>query len=226
VLRVNGVDTQWFSDDMAVLKSVKPNAVLLPKVETPETIIQVQALLDEIDKSGEVKIWAMLETVKAVVNAASIANCKSSCARFESVCIGNNDLAREAGMRVTSDRSVLIPWLMNFVAVSKASGLNILDGVYNDFSDLEGFGRECEQGASMGMSGKTLIHPKQIDIANLAYSPSATDIEKAQRIVNAFADEANDSVGVLQIDGRMVERLHLTMAQHTLSIAERINKLT
>ncbi len=222
VLRLNNVSSEWFEADFALLRQVKPDAVLLPKVESAQTIQHVQALLDQVDQSGQVKIWAMLETLQAVVNAASIAQSSEQCHRFETVCIGNNDLAREADMRVTSDRSLLIPWLMTLLAAAKAYHLTILDGVYNDFADLDGFSVECAQGASMGMSGKTLIHPSQIDIANQAYSPTADDINQAQKVVDAFANAADPEVGVLQIDGRMVERLHLDMAYKTLNIAARI----
>ncbi len=225
VLRVNDVSSEWFEADMAVLRQVKPDAVLLPKVESAQTIQHVQKVLDEADQTGQVKMWAMLETTKAVVNVASITRSRELCHRFQTVCIGNNDLAREAGMRVTSDRSLLMPWLMNMLAAAKAYRLSILDGVYNDFADLDGFGFECEQGASMGMNGKTLIHPSQIDIANQAYSPTENDIEQAQSVVDAFANAVDPQVGVLQIDGRMVERLHLNMAHQTLAIAKRIKGL-
>ena len=226
VLRVNDVSSEWFDADFGVLRHVKPDAILVPKVESAQAIQHVHKRLDEADRGGRVKMWAMLETTKALVNAASIAHISEQCHRFETVCVGNNDLAREAGMRVTSDRSLLLPWLMQFVLVAKAYRLNILDGVYNDFADLDGFGFECEQGASMGMSGKTLIHPSQIDIANQAYSPTAADIEQAQQVVNAFASAADPQVGVLQIEGRMVERLHLDMAHQTMAIAARIKDLS
>jgi len=226
VLRVNDVASEWFDDDMDLLQHVRPDAIMLPKVESAQTIQHVQNVLDAADQSGQVKIWAMLETTKAVVNVASIAQSTEQCNRFETVCIGNNDLAREAHMRVTSDRSLLMPWLMSLLAAAKAYRLTILDGVYNDFADLAGFARECEQGASMGMSGKTLIHPSQIDIANQAYSPTAKDIEQAQQVVDAFANATDPQIGVLQIDGRMVERLHLDIAHRTLAIAAHIKGLS
>jgi len=225
VLRVNDVASEWFDDDMGLLQQIRPDAVMLPKVESAQTIQHVQKLLDAADETGQVKIWAMLETTKAVVNVASIAQSKEQCNRFDTVCIGNNDLAREAGMRVTSERSLLIPWLMSLLAAAKAYRLTILDGVYNDFADLDGFAFECTQGASMGMSGKTLIHPSQIDIANRAYSPTANDIKQAQKVVDAFANATDPQVGVLQIDGRMVERLHLDMAHQTLAIAAHVKGL-
>lgn len=222
VLRVNALDTQWFAEDMAAVRDAQPDAVLLPKVESAGMIIEMQACLDKLDAGGQIKLWAMMETPKAVVHAAAIAASKENCVRLDTFCIGNNDLTRAANMKVTSERTLLMPWLMQLVVAAKAFDLNILDGVYNDFADLEGFGFECTQGAAMGMNGKTLIHPKQIDSANAAFAPSAEDIAEAQLIVDTFALIDNSDAGVVQINGRMVERLHLDMAHHTIDIANRI----
>jgi len=222
VLRVNHPSTEWFKADMDLLLQVKPHAVLLPKVESSETIADVQRVLDSLDSTGSIGLWAMLETLKAVTDAQSITHSKKQHARFQTICIGNNDIAREAGMQVSSDRSLLIPWLMSLLAAAKANGLTILDGVYNDFRDQPGFEMECEQGSAMGMDGKTLIHPSQIDIANKAFSPTRAEIENARAIVAEFAKKENAQVGVVQINGKMVERLHLEMAQQTLSMAERV----
>lgn len=219
VLRVNAIDTEWFDKDMATLESAKPDAVLIPKVESVSTIAEAQTRLDKLDPTGLVKLWIMVETPKAILDAAAIAASKEQCARLETFCIGNNDLARTTGMKITSDRTYLIPWLLQLVVAAKAYDLQILDGVYNDFADLQGFCAECDQGAAMGMNGKTLIHPKQIEIANAAYSPSAEDIADAQLIVDTYALAENADAGILQINGRMVERLHLDMARQTLQLA-------
>ena len=128
-------------------------------------------------------------------------------------------------MKVTLDRTLLMPWLLQLLLIAKAYKLNILDGVYNDFADLQGFAAECTQGAAMGMTGKTLIHPKQIDIANAAFAPSEEDVANAQRIVDTFALAENQNAGVVQINGRMIERLHLDMARNTLDVANRINNI-
>jgi len=224
VLRLNGLDTEWFSEDVAMLGAVKPDAVLLPKVESADAIAQVHRSIDAADAAGNIALWAMLETPKAVVNAVSIAQASSTCKRLQTFCVGNNDLAREAGMKVTSDRTLLMPWLMSLVLAAKSQALNILDGVYNDFADVDGCARECEQGAAMGMDGKTLIHPAQIPLANNAYGPGEEEIKNAQNIVKAFSKKENVGKGVLQIDGRMVERLHLDMAQQTLALAQRIER--
>jgi len=222
VLRVNALDTTWFELDMAAVGDAKPDAVLLPKVESVSTIKDAQARLDKLDSTGSIMLWAMMETPKAVIQAASIAALKSECPRLTTFCIGNNDLARAANMKVTFDRTLLLPWLMQLVVAAKAHDLTILDGVYNDFVDLQGFALECNQGAAMGMSGKTLIHPKQIELANAAFSPSDVEVIDAQLIVDTFALAENSEVGVLQINGRMVERLHLEMARRTLDVAQRI----
>jgi len=222
VVRVNAVGSVWFKDDMQMLHDVKPDAVLLPKVETPAAIGIAHQHLQNVPELGNTKIWAMFETPMAVLNAAAIAAIKTQINEFTTVCIGNNDLAREANMVVSSDRALLMPWLLQIVLACKAYKLHVMDGVYNDFSDLTGYEYECLQGAAMGMSGKTLIHPKQIAAANKAYSPSAEDIKNAQAIVAAFAKPENSSQGAIQIDGRMVERLHLSMAEHTLSVASQL----
>lgn len=222
VVRVNAVGSVWFKDDIQMLHDVKPDAVLLPKVETPAAIGIAHQHLQNIPGAANTNIWAMMETPMAVVNASVIAASKNQVNEFTTVCIGNNDLAREADMAVTSDRQLLIPWLLQIVLACKAHKLQVMDGVYNDFSDLAGFEQECVQGASMGMSGKTLIHPKQIAAANAAYSPSDEAIAHAQTIVDAFAKPENAGLGAIQVNGAMVERLHLDMAQHTLRIAQQL----
>lgn len=221
VLRVNGVDTQWYEEDMSILTKVKPDALLLPKVESADMVRLLQQQLDNIDPNGNIKIWVMMETPKAILQAEAIAASSANCARFNTLCIGTNDLVRASNMKITVDRTLLMPWLMQLVAAAKAYNLNVIDGVYNDFSDLDGLQLECEQGAAMGMDGKTLIHPKQIALANAAFSPSEEDISDAQQIVNTFVEQPN--AGVIKINGRMVERLHLDMAKRTLDIAKRIS---
>lgn len=222
VLRVNDISTQWYKDDMALLQRIKPDAVLLPKVDNIDAIANAQSQCDTYDSAGEIKIWVMVESPKAVLEAGALAKSCERFNRFDTMLIGNNDLARDAGMKLETSRTTLIPWIMQLLAAAKAYNLNILDGVYNDFADLDGFKLECVQGASMGMNGKALIHPSQIDSANFAYAPDQSEIDQAKRIVEAFSSEASKTLGVLQIDGRMVERLHLSMAMQTLAVADRI----
>lgn len=220
VLRVNGIDTPWYEDDMAIVGEAKPDALLLPKVESADMVGLLQQQLDRIEKAGNIKIWVMMETPKAILNAATIAGASNICGRLDTLCVGTNDLVRASNMKIGVDRTLLMPWLMQLVAAAKANGLNIIDGVCNDFSDLNGLKLECIQGAAMGMDGKTLIHPKQIELANEAFSPSAEEIRDAQLIMDTFAKQPD--AGVIKINGRMVERLHLDMANRTLDIAKRI----
>ncbi len=219
VIRCNGTDTTWFEDDLSMCIEAQPNAILLPKVESPQTIESVRDRLDILGAHPDIQIWAMLETPKAVLAAADIAATSARCSRLTTFCIGNNDLAREANMPVRSDRTYLIPWLMTILLAAKAYRLVVLDGVYNNFADVKGFALECAEGAAMGMNGKTLIHPSQIADANLAYSPSADEIEKAKLVVATFDLPENKTAGAVQINGQMVERLHLEMALQTLKRA-------
>lgn len=215
-LRINASNTPWHADDIAAVATIKPDAVVLPKVESADDILFVSAALDQFPDTRGIAIWAMMESPLAIVNAAEIAACSQVCPRLTCLLIGNNDMARASNMPVTSDRTYLLPWLMTLVAAAKAYSLSILDGVYNDFADTVGFRAECEQGVAMGMDGKTLIHPSQLAIANAVYSPADADITQAKSVVAAFAHPDNVNAGVLQIDGRMIERLHLGMAEQLL----------
>ena len=220
-LRINGSGTEWHADDVAAAAKARPDVLVLPKVESPADIHALQNLLDEDAGTANMAIWAMVESPLAVLNAHAIAKCVQDCPRLSLLVVGSNDLAREAGMPISADRTLLLPWLMTFVAAAKAYGLSILDGVCNDFSDNARLRRECEQGAAMGMDGKTLIHPAQVAIANEVFAPSTEAIADAQSIVAAFAEPENMSAGVVKINGRMVERLHLDMARQLLERAER-----
>lgn len=221
-LRINAADTVWHVSDVAAVAACRPTAVVLPKVESAADVLALSRLLDEHDAVADISIWAMMESPLAVLNAPLIAASVKDCPRLSMLLVGNNDLARSAGMPVMSDRTHLLPWLMGFVAAARAHGLGILDGVYNDFADTDGFLRECQQGVSMGMDGKTLIHPSQVASANAVYAPSSEAIQHAGKVVEAFEDPHNAGAGVLQIDGRMVERLHLGMARKLLERAERL----
>ncbi len=222
-LRINGAGTPWYTDDVAAAVKARPDVVVLPMVESPADIHALHQLLDEDAGTATMAIWAMVETPLAVLNAHAIAKCVQDCPRLSLLVVGSNDLAREANMPISADRTLLLPWFMTFVAAAKAYGLSILDGVCNDFSDAEKLRRECVQGAAMGMDGKTLIHPAQIAIANEVFAPSPDAIADAQTIVAAFAEPSSASAGVVNIKGRMVERLHLDMARQLLERAERLS---
>ena len=214
-LRINAADTPWYDADVGAVASALPQAVVLPKADSVQDVLKLSAALDSMPGAEHIQIWAMMESVQALLNAQDIA--AHSGARLTALILGNNDLARSANMRVSSDRTYLIPWIMQLLAVAHAHSLAMFDGVYNDFADTTGFLQECQQGAAMGMHGKTLIHPVQIAAANEHYSPSNVAVLEAKAIVDAFALSENQGVGVLKINGKMVERLHLQMAEQLLS---------
>ena len=217
IVRINAAGSQWFADDLAMAARAAPHAILAPKVKGAEDI---QLLADRMAgaDTGPVALWALMETPEAVLNARAIAQAARR-TPLSVLVMGTNDLALETGAQAGENRMLFIPWLMTCVAAAKAHGLEIIDGVYNDFSDAEGFAAECRQGRMMGMSGKSLIHPAQIAAANAAFSPSREEIARAEKIIAAFDDPANAGKGVTSVDGRMVERLHLEMARRTLALA-------
>jgi len=218
--RVNGIGTPWFDADIKAAVAAGPAAIVVPKVSTPDELNQVCDAVSNVDPS--VHVWPMLETPLAIMNATDLS--RAAAARDGQVncfLIGTNDLAKESGVSTANDRAALLPWLMTMVACAKAAGASILDSVYNDFRDQDGLARECEQGRSLGMDGKTIIHPAQIEVASAAFTPSEDEIAWAKRIVETFADPAHASKGVIQIDGEMVERLHLDMATKLLASLQR-----
>ncbi len=215
VLRLNGSDTPWFEDDISAAIIARPDAVLLPKVESADTIKQLASRLAQ-HKLTEIAVWAMIETPMGISEAHNIA---AACAQGSSraaCCLGNNDLTIAANMQAGDDRQWLIPWMMQLLLACKTYGVACLDGVFNQFSDLDGFTAECKQGAAMGFDGKTLIHPTQISIANRSFSPSEETLDHARKIVAAFQLPDNESKSAIQIEGEMVERLHLEWAERVL----------
>ncbi|MCA8930511.1 MAG: CoA ester lyase, partial [Alphaproteobacteria bacterium] len=166
-----------------------------------------------VDAGSSAKLWAMIESPKALVAIAAIADATP---RLECLVLGPNDLAKSTGVPMRPGRAAMIPWFMTVIAAGRANGLCILDGVYNNFRDSEGFAAECAQAAEMGFDGKTLIHPAQIEAANAAFTPDEAEFERARRIVEAFDQPANVERGAISLDGEMVERLHLDSARRLL----------
>lgn len=221
VLRINGASSEWHADDIRSIARARPDAVLLPKVESPEGLRVFVQQLDAL-QLADIAVWAMMETPGAVLAAADIGAYARENARFQLLCLGTNDLAAEAGMSVSADGTYLMPWLMQFVAAGRANGLAVLDGVFNDFRDATTFERLCLQGVAMGMTGKTLIHPNQIACANSVWTPDQETIRRSLLIVETFARQENAHAGVLQIEGRMVELLHLKVAEGTLGMMDEL----
>jgi citrate lyase subunit beta/citryl-CoA lyase len=172
-----------------------------------------------------VRVWAMMETPLAVLNVGDIAaSALDSETRLAGFVMGTNDLAKDTRARLVPGREPMLPWLMTCVAAARAYGIDILDGVYNDLGNAEGFAAECAQARALGFDGKTLIHPRQIEPCNEAFSPTPQEVEVARKMIAAFDLPENENKGVIQIDGRMVERLHAEMARQTVAIADAIEK--
>ena len=223
IVRINGLDTQWWLDDLNAVGKAKPDAVLVPKVSSPNYLEDVAERLVDISADQKIRVWAMMETPLAMLNARDIAAAASDVeTRLAAFVMGTNDLAKETRAKIAPGRAAMLPWLMNCMAAARAFGLDILDGVYNDLADAEGFARECAEGRDMGFDGKTLIHPNQIGPCNAAFSPSSEEVAQAKKIIAAFDLPENEHKGVVQLDGRMVERLHADMARRTVAIAQAI----
>lgn len=218
VIRVNPLAGEWGQDDLAAVCECAPDAVLLPKVDTPRDIHDFDDALDEAAAPDDLKLWIMIETPKAMLNIGALAEFgRDRAARLDCFVAGTNDLVKDTGVLSTPDRRYVMPWLLQMVLAARAGGLDILDGVSNDFRDLDAFARECSEGAAMGFDGKTLIHPAQIEPALKAFSPSLEAIAAAEAIRSAFALPENAGKGVISIDGSMVERLHLAQAERLLA---------
>jgi citrate lyase subunit beta / citryl-CoA lyase len=223
IVRINALDTEWWLEDLNAVAKAKPDAVLVPKVSSPNNLEDVAERLVDISADHKIKVWAMMETPLAMLNARDIAAAaKDVETRLACFVMGTNDLAKDTRAKITPGRAPMLPWLMDCVAAARAFGIDILDGVYNDLGNAEGFAQECAQARDMGFDGKTLIHPNQIGPCNSAFSPGADEIAQARKIIAAFDLPENKDKGVVQLEGRMVERLHADMARRTVAIAEAI----
>jgi citrate lyase subunit beta/citryl-CoA lyase len=216
VVRVNGLDTPWGAEDLAAAVEAGPNAVLVPKVAAPADLAAYREAL-----GGRVPLWAMIETCQAVFALDALGGASAGAGV---VCwvIGTNDLVKEMRCRPGAERAPLVPALAMSVMAARAYGLAILDGVYNDIPDLDGLARECAQGADLGFDGKSLIHPTHLEIANRAFSPEAQAVAWARTVAQAFDSPENSGKGVLKVEGRMVERLHLAQAKRLIAVADAI----
>lgn len=214
VIRINSLTSPWGMQDLEAARACHPDAILVPKVE------RAGDLPDIGDAEPGLSLWAMIETPGAILNLAAIAELgRDRSTRLTCLVAGTNDLVKDTRIRPRADRALLMPWLMQIVLAARAGNLDALDGVANNFSDLDVFAAECEQGRDMGFDGKTLIHPAQIAPANSIFAPSAQEIEAALAIRAAFALPENQARGVIALNGKMVERLHLEQAEQLLARA-------
>jgi citrate lyase subunit beta / citryl-CoA lyase len=222
-VRINAPDTPWGGDDLAAAAAAAPDAILLPKVSAPEDLAAITAKLGALRADPKIRIWAMMETPLAILNAKDIAaTAREASTRLSGFVMGTNDLAKDTRAKILPGRAPMLPWLMTCIAAARSFGLDIVDGVYNDIGDAQGLARECAEARDLGFDGKTLIHPSQIEPCNAAFSPTEEEVASARKIIAAFELPENSGKGVVRIDGRMVERLHAEMARRTLAIAEAI----
>ncbi len=221
IIRINAAGSPWHEDDIAAAAHLPVHALLLPKVNGPEDIRCLKQLIALQNPRADLSIWAMIETPQGVLNAPAIAEA----IRPRGVMVmGLNDLARETGMAQVAGRLPMIHALSTCVLAARAQGVGILDGVFNALDDAAGFNSECQQGKDFGFDGKTVIHPGQIDIANAVFGPTDDEIRAAKAIVDAFLLPSNAGKGVIALVGKMVERLHHTMALAVLERAAAIKK--
>ena len=224
LIRTNAIDTPWFADDFEAAVAARPDGVLVPKISTPEQIEMIGRRLLDTHADHHVRLWAMIETPAAIFNIRDLAaEAKDSETRLAGFVIGTNDLAKETRARIVPGRAPMLSWLARCVLAAHAYGIDVLDSVYNDIGDGAGFAAECAQGRDMGFDGKTLIHPSQIEACNAAFSPAPEEVEQARKAIAAFDRPENRGKGVVQIEGRMVERMHAEMARRTVAIAEAIS---
>lgn len=224
-IRVNGVDTPWHADDLSAAAHSAPDVILVPKVSSSDTLELIGRRMLDLGTDHKTRVWAMIETPLAIFNILSIATAaRDSETRLAGFVMGTNDLAKDTRARLVPGRAPMLAWLSMCVAAARIHGIDILDGVYNDIGNVDGFAKECVQGVELGFDGKTLIHPSQIEPCNTAYSPSPVEVEQARKMIAAFDLPENKGKGVVSIDGRMVERLHADMARRTVAIAEAISR--
>ncbi len=212
IVRINGLDTEWGRADAEAVRGMNADAVLLPKVDNAAAV----EALAEI--TGDLPVWAMMETPRGMLNAAEIA----AHPKLQGMVMGTNDLAKELNTRFRADREPLLTGLGLCLLAAKAEGIAIVDGVYNAFKDDDGLALECAQGRDMGFDGKTLIHPAQVAVTNAAFAPSEEEIDLARRQIAAFEETEASGQGVAVVDGRIVENLHVETARKTLAKAETI----
>ena len=220
-IRCNGLDTPWGADDLVAAATSGAAAVVIPKIDSVTTLDEVSRRLSAAGAPDSMTIWAMVETPTAIFDVRAIA----AHPRVATLVMGTNDLAKELRATQVRGRAPLLPHLATALLAAREAGKVILDGVFNDVKDLDAFRAECEQGAQMGFDGKTLIHPGQVDICNEVWAPTAADVDHAQRVIAAFDEAQADGRGVITVDGRMIENLHVDNARRVLAVQAAIDAL-
>lgn len=218
-IRINGLDTAWGREDLMAACAAGPDAILVPKIDGASMIRQVAAAMEAAGAPERTRMWAMLETPRGVLRAEEIAGASP---RLEVLVMGTNDIAKETRCAHRPGRAPMITSLGICLLAARAHGKAILDGVYNDIKNAEGFQAECVQGADFGFDGKTLIHPGQVEACNNAYAPSEAEVADAREVIAAFQQARAEGKFVVTVNGRMIENLHVEQAKRAVAVAEAI----
>jgi citrate lyase subunit beta/citryl-CoA lyase len=220
VVRMNGLHGKGWMQECAAICEMGPDAVLVPKVNGAGDILEIERSLTLLKAKPDIKLWVMIENASALARINEIAECSGvEGARLSAFMIGPNDIALDTRIRMRKGRAEMVPLLLNCVVAARSCGLSILDGPYGNIEDREGFAAECEQARNLGFDGKALIHPGQIEIANRAFMPTEEELSWAEQIVSAFERPENMAVGVIRVNGQMIERLHLEMAKRMVALS-------
>ncbi|WP_406269403.1 CoA ester lyase [Actinacidiphila glaucinigra] len=219
-IRVNSPGTPWHEDDLRAAAEAGPDAVVVPKVDSAATVHAVERALEAAGAPDHTAIWAMVETPRAMLDARSVA---AASERLRVLVMGTNDLAKELHAEHVPGRAPLLTGLSLALLGAREAGKVILDGVYNDVTDESGFEAECVQGRRFGFDGKTLIHPRQVEVCNRVFAPSPEEADRARRIIEAFEEAVAEGRGVVTVDGRMIENLHVDDARRVLALAEAVS---
>ena len=219
LVRINAADPPWFADDVAAVAAAAPDGVLVPKVSSADDVAGVEATLAGAGAPDDLPLWAMLETPRAILDAAEVAR---SSPRLIGFVMGTNDLAKELRAAHVPGRAPLLPSLAWCLLAVRDAGKTIVDGVFNDLDDAEGFAAECRQAVELGFDGKTVIHPRQLEACNAAFTPTDAEVARAREVIAAFEAARADGRGVVTVDGKLVENLHVEQAQQALALVEAI----
>jgi citrate lyase subunit beta / citryl-CoA lyase len=226
LIRANALDSPWWIDDITMAGKARPDGILFPKISSVDDLKTIADRLSAIKADASIRVWAMIETARAVLHAEELAAASRNAEmRLSGFVFGPNDISRETRIRMQPGRAAMIPMITHCILAAHAYGLEILDGPYSDFSNVDGFAQECAQGRDLGFDGKTLIHPGQIEACNAIFTPAAEEVAQARKIIAAFERPENASRGAIQIDGQMVERLHADMARRAIAIADAVEAL-
>jgi citrate lyase subunit beta/citryl-CoA lyase len=226
LIRVNAQDSPWWTADTEMAGKARVDGILVPKISSAQDLAVIADRLRAINADISIRVWVMIETAQAVLHAEELAAAsRDPATRLAGFVFGPNDISRETRIRMQPGRAPMIPMITHCVLAARAHGLEILDGPYSDFSNVEGFAQECAQARDLGFDGKTLIHPGQIVACNAIFTPPEEEVADARKIIAAFELPENRSRGAIQVDGRMVERLHADMASRTIALADAIAAL-